>query len=187
MGHRANFVVIRGGDARAYFDNWAALGCIHCLADGPEDAAASASEFEATDELLDWAFMEGGYLVDFDEKNLIVFGLTEEDLGVEFSEFDEDEQEEGGKQADESEERAADPVEDEADDDAGEDEWDEEAERSSALAYLQGIAPKWKGWTLRWDQRGADAFAEHLARRGITNIKTRPATAEDCLTVQIQA
>jgi hypothetical protein len=187
MGHRANFVVIRDGDARAYFDSWAALGCIHSVADGPDAAVASASEFEATDELLDWAFMEGGYLVDFDEKALIVFGLTDEDLGDEFSEFEDDEEEEGGDEADESAEFDEDSDGDQADDDAAEDEWDEDAERASAQAFLQGIAPKWKGWTLRWDQRGADAFAEHLARRGITGIKTQPATAENCLTVQIQA
>ena len=186
MGHRANFVVIRGGDARAYFDSWAALGCIHSVADGPEDAAASAAEFEATDELLDWAFMEGGYLVDFEEKTLIVFGLTDEDLADEFSEFEDDE-EEGGDEADELDELDDDADESGEDEDADVEEWDEEAERSSALAFLQGIAPKWKGWTLRWDQRGADAFAEHLGRRGITGIKTQPATAENCLTVQVQA
>lgn len=187
MGHRANFVVIRGGDARAYSDNWAALGCIHSVADGPEDAVASAAAFEDTDELLDWAFMEGGYLVDFDEKTLIVFGLTDDDLGDEFSEFEDDEEEEGGDEAEESAELDDDTDEDQADDDAVEDDLDEEAERASALAFLQGIAPKWKGWTLRWDQRGADAFAEHLARRGITSIKTQAASAENCLTVQIQA
>ena len=182
MGHRANFVVIRNGKAQAYYDSWAALGCVHCVADGPDDAAASAAEFDPTDELLDWAFMEGGYLVDFDEKVLIVFGLTEDDLGDEFSELDE---EEGADDEVEVIEDPAGESDDESDDDG--DEWDKEAERASAAGFLQGIAPKWKGWTLRWDQRGADAFAEHLARRGLSGIKTQPATAEDCLTVELKA
>ena len=133
MGHRANFVVIRGGDARAYFDSWAALGCIHSVADGPEDAAASAAQFEATDELLDWAFMEGGYLVDFDEKTLIVFGLTDEDLADEFSEFEDDE-EEGGDEADEL---------DELDDDADESGEDEDADVRNGMRKPNG-PPPWR-------------------------------------------
>jgi hypothetical protein len=187
MGHRANFVVIRDGNAQAFFDNWAALACIHCVADGPEAAALSAEEFEATDELLDWAFMEGGYLVDFDERILIVFGLTDDDLGDEFSEFEDDEEETAGDRDDEPSESPGLEDDDETGENAGDEEWDKEAERSAAIAFLQGIAPQWKGWTLRWDQRGADAFAEHLARRSITGVKTQPVTAEDCLTVEISA
>jgi hypothetical protein len=183
MGHRANFVVIRNGNAQAYYDSWAALGCVHCVADGPEDAAASAAEFDPTDELLDWAFMEGGYLIDFDEKVLIVFGLTEDDLDDEFSGLDEDDD---GRDKVEAVDATGDESRADENDDDG-DEWDKEAERASAAGFLQGIAPKWKGWTLRWDQRGADAFAEHLVRRGLTAIRTQPATAEDCLTVELKA
>ena len=28
MGHRANFVIIGNGQAKAYHDSWAALGCL---------------------------------------------------------------------------------------------------------------------------------------------------------------
>jgi glycine/D-amino acid oxidase-like deaminating enzyme len=187
MGHRANFVVIREGQAQAYSDHWAALGCIHCVSDGPDDAAAMAAEFEATDELLDWAFMEGGYLVDFDEKLLIVFGLTEEDLGDEFSEWEEDEENEQ-EEADDAPwvSGLTDDAEGSLDGDADE-EWDKDAERAAAEAFLRGIAPKWKGWTLRWDQRGADAFAEHLVRKQMTRIRTQPLSAEVCLTVELKA
>ena len=185
MGHRANFVVIRDGAAEAYYDDWAALGCIHCVKDGPDDAAKLASDFEPTDELLDWAFMEGGYLIDFDEKTLIVFGMTEDDLGGEFA-FD-DEDDEGIGNDDQAEDEAAAEDPDDEWNEEGEDEFDKEAERAAAVAFLEGIAPHWKGWTLRWDQRGADAFAEHLAHRSIRSLKTQPASAEECLMVELQA
>jgi hypothetical protein len=182
MGHRANFVLIRDGQARAYYDNWAALGCVHCVADGPDDAASQASAFEPTDELLDWAFMEGGYLIDFDERLLIVFGLTDDDLGI--SDFDDADEGEGDDEGA--------PLKDggEQDDDLGEEDegtWDVEVERATALAFLKSVAPRWVGWLMRWDQRGADAFSEHLARRGITSIKTQTPSSEDCITVEWRA
>ena len=68
MGHRANFVVIRNGEAKAYYDNWAAVGCIFSFAAGPDEACEAVSHYEPTNELMDWAFAEGGYLIDFDEK-----------------------------------------------------------------------------------------------------------------------
>jgi hypothetical protein len=74
VGHRANFVVIRNGEARAYYDNWAAMGCIFSFAAGPDEATESVSQYEPTNELMDWASAEGGYLIDFDEKKAIVFG-----------------------------------------------------------------------------------------------------------------
>ena len=87
MGHRANFVVIRNGEAKAYYDNWAAMGCIFPFAAGPDEACEAVSHYEPTNELMDWAFAEGGYLIDFDEKKAIVFGCPV-DLG-EFAELDE--------------------------------------------------------------------------------------------------
>ena len=168
MGHRANFVVIRDGQAQAYFDNWAALGCVHALEQGPELALKSLQEAEPATELLDWAFCEGGYLLDFDQKRVIVFGeiLDEEDFLDEL--------------ADDAE---SDAEEDEfSDDDADSD------ERAEALEFLQSLVPHWAGWTLCWDQRGADAFAAHLAERQITSISCEPAShPADALQIEIQA
>ena len=43
-----------------------------------------------------------------------------------------------------------------------------------ARAYLEYIAPAWTGWQITWDQRGVDAFALHLAERGITSLDVEP-------------
>lgn len=86
MGHRANFVVIRDGAASAFYDQWAALGCLLAFADGPEEALKAVGDMEETGELLDWAFAEGGYLLDFDSKTAITFGFIElpEEIGDDF-------------------------------------------------------------------------------------------------------
>lgn len=146
MGHRANFVVIRDGHAKAYYDNWAAMGCIHDLADGPEAACEAISEYEPTDELLDWAFAEGGYLIDFDEKRAIAFGCSV-DLD-EFADVDDE--------ADEPSREPSSPFE------------------QGGLAFLEHVGPSWAGWTLVWDDHGVDAFAAHLKRRSITDIAVQP-------------
>ncbi len=159
MGHRANFVIIERNRAQAHFDQWAALGCAHAIADGPAVAAAAAREFEKTDELLDWAWVEGGYLIDFDEKVVIVFGEVS-DPEEDFGDLDDLE-----------------GVEDEEPVEGGGTE-----EAASHEAFLAEAAPNWKGWTMRWDERGVDAFAEHLKRRKIETIRTaepsHPADAE---------
>jgi len=155
MGHRANFVLIRDAEAKAYYDQWAALGCTYAFAGGPADAIAAAEQAEPTTELLDWAFAEAGFLLDFDEKVAIVFGQPEPidpgelaDLGVE--------------------------------DLAPMNELDIALEQGP-LEFLKAIAPRWAGWQLFWDDRGVDAFAAHLARRTIASVTTQPKThPEDC-------
>jgi hypothetical protein len=145
MGHRANFVIIRDGRASAYYDQWAALGSIATFADGPDVAAREASQFEPTDGLMDWAYAEGGYLIDFDTKEAIVFGLT-----IDPEEF--------------------------ADPDGGVDEQLLEASAPFAeggLGYLH-IALSWTGWKLAWDERGVDAFAAHLRKRSIADVRVEP-------------
>lgn len=146
MGHRANFVVIREGQATAYRDQWAALGCVCTLADGPDAACQAIAEYEPTNELMGWCWAEGGYLVDFDQRNLIVFG----DI-VELDEF-------ADPDGNVNEQLAAElrPFTD------------------SGLPYLRHIAPKWRGWKLVWDDRGVDAFAAHLKQRDIASIKVQP-------------
>jgi hypothetical protein len=151
MGHRANFVFIKEGKAKAFYDQWAALGCIHAFAGGPDEALSITAGAEETDGLLDWAFAEGGYLLDFDEQRAIVFGTAETDFDPEDFE------------------------------DADPDDIPEMSELDAAIqegseAFLKAIAPRWPGWLLRWDDRGVDAFAEHLTRRGIQGISCEPAS-----------
>ena len=146
MGHRANFVVIRDGRATAHYDQWAAMGCTHFLADGPDAACREISSYEQVDELMDWAFAEAGYLLDFDEKTAILFGCA---FGLdELGESDEDVDSPTGE--------AGSPFEE------------------GGLALLRHIAPNWSGWTLVWDDHGVDAFAAHLRRRSIEGIAVQP-------------
>jgi hypothetical protein len=134
MGHRANFVIIRDNAAGVYYDQWAALGCIYGFAVGPTEAVNALAGMEETNELMDWALAEGGYLLDFDRKVAICFGEP----------FDESES------ADEESVFAQGP-----------------------LAFLEHIAPAWRGWKLVWDERGVDAFAAYLKARNINSIRTQ--------------
>ena len=143
MGHRANFIVIRNGAGEAYHDQWAALGCLYAFADGPEEAMRALKEMEHTDQLLDWAFAEGGYLLDFDMSTAVAFGFMELPDGME----------------EELPENVTAIV---------------AAFERGAEEFLKGIAPNWRGWRLRFDDRGVDAFSEYLRQRDITNIKCQP-------------
>lgn len=157
MGHRANYVIVRNGTADAYYDQWGAMGCIYVLADGPEPAVEAAGQ-ERTDELMDWAFAEAGYLIDFDERTLIAFGYPVS-MGEDFGE------EHPAEITAINEALLKDPGE-----------------------FLRLIAPKWPQWRLQWDSRGVDAFAAHLRRRGISTIQTQPNShPPDCQLFEHQA
>lgn len=151
MGHRANFVLIREGAATAYFNNWAALGCVHFLSEGPAKAVSELKDMDLTDELLDWAFCEGGFLIDYDSRLLIVFGEF-----LDAGDF------EGGDETDEEDIESAD----------SEPTFDLEKEEADVRSFLAEIQTAWPGWTLRWDQRGADAFSEHLLAKGLSSPRT---------------
>ena len=84
MGHRANFVVVDNGNAKAYYDQWAALGCLHCFSAGPNDAMTMLADCESTNELMDCAFAEGGYLIDVDDRVAIVFGPWIDESALDF-------------------------------------------------------------------------------------------------------
>ena len=172
MGHRANYVTIREGEAKAFEDQWGAMGAVYAFADGPEAAVAMIREAECreTDELMDWAFAEGGYLIDFDRKHAIAFGEPTVgdllDLSEEFGELEDS----GGGDA-----LAEIGAVDKAFDDG-------------PLAFLELIAPKWPGWFLCWDDRGVDAFAAWLRDRKLLNIKCQPDShPEDSKAVEFQA
>jgi hypothetical protein len=158
MGHRANFIVVQNGQAKAYQDSWAALGCTYQFAEGPAAAMRAADGFAEVSELMDWAFAEGGYLLDFDEKAAIVFGYPE--IGAELADFGDLEDLEG--------------LEDIAAQAQGEALAIDQALQESPLEFLKVIAPRWSGWLLQWDDRGVDAFASHLKRRGIDSVSLPP-------------
>ena len=153
MGHRANFVLIRGGKAQAFYDQWAAMGCVHEFATGPDAAAEAVEALEPTTELMDWAFAEGGYLIDFDRKEAIVFGPSAAEFGLE----DLGDLEDFVSPEEIAEASALD-----------------QALASGPDAFLEAIKPHWQGWLLHWDDRGVDAFAAYLGERGIQSIVTQP-------------
>jgi hypothetical protein len=155
MGNRANFVVIKDGSATAFYDQWAALGCTHDFSCGVEQAVAALKEYTETTELMNWAFAEAGYLIDFDSRLAIAFGVPHgaEDL---FDDEDEDPDFEDLK--------------------AAEDPSVAKLHEGDHLGFLEGIAGCWKGWRLTWDDRGVDAFAEHLQQNGISGIDTAAAS-----------
>ncbi|HEY1120514.1 MAG TPA: hypothetical protein VGE67_02905 [Haloferula sp.] len=155
MGHRANFVIIKDDSATAYYDQWAAMGCTYDFASGLEQATEALKEYSETTELMDWAFAEAGYLIDFDSRLAIAFGQPQgaEDL------FDE-----GVEDPDFEELKAA------------EDPSVAKLREGNHLGFLQGIAGGWKGWKIAWDERGVDTFAEHLKQKGIRSIETAEAS-----------
>ncbi|MFN3988606.1 MAG: hypothetical protein ACK4KV_24290, partial [Rhodocyclaceae bacterium] len=76
--------------------------------------------------------------------------------------------------------------EDDVEYDESEPTFDLEKEAADARAFLEQIHPAWPGWTLRWDQRGADAFSDHLRARSLTTIATpAPSHPDDCLLIEL--
>lgn len=144
MGHRANFVLVKNGKAKAFYDSWAALGCTLSLEEGAKSLEKSVPKlYESTDELMDWGFAEAGFLIDYDERVCIAFGTPDVDL----DDMPEDYQEELRSSV--------------------------EAFFAGWEPYVRSIEKVWRGYTMIWDDRGVDAFAEHLKRRDITTIKTQ--------------
>jgi hypothetical protein len=158
MGNRANFVVIKDGSATAFEDNWAALGCTYDFACGLEHATEALSAYTETTGLMDWAFAEAGYLIDFDSQFAVAFGIPQgadevfddEELDLELGDL--------------------------ADGDAMEDPSVAKLHEGDYLGFLEGIAGGWKGWKIAWDERGVDSFAEHLKQKGFSGIETAPAS-----------
>lgn len=158
MGHRANYVVIKKGTAKAYWDQWGAMGCVYSFADGPTSAIDAISDADTVNELMEWSYAEGGYLIDFDKKVAIVFGEP----------FADDFDESPGEEIDAGSEINA-------------------AFEKGDKEYLRLIAPRWKGWKLIFDDRGVDAFSVYLESRAITSIKcqapSHPETTRPPVTV----
>ncbi|APR79912.1 Histone protein [Minicystis rosea] len=88
MGHRANYVIIEKGTAKAFMDSWGALGCTYALAEGPAACRDLATVAPTAEELMDWAFAEAGFLLDYDDHQAIFFGVPEPIEDAEEAEFD---------------------------------------------------------------------------------------------------
>ena len=163
MGHRANFVIVEAGTAAAYYDQWAALGCVETFADGPDAARGSVEQFEPVTVLMDWGFAEGGYLLDFDERVAIVFGAAQ-DVDDLFGEG--------------------------ADDIPGVERMREiyDACSESPSTYLRYVAGNWSGWRLRWDEAGVDAISAYLRERGFHDITAADDShPDDCERYDVEA
>lgn len=76
MGHRANLVVIEGGRRRVFYGHWSSKALVCELFFGPEVGLAwILSHREVGDEgWLDDVWAEGGAVVDFDRRELALFG-----------------------------------------------------------------------------------------------------------------
>lgn len=73
MSAAAVFIVVRNGDAKIYFNKWAAELCLLDLEVGPDVALEQAIDSD-NEEIDDFPFSEAGYLLDFDTKSLIFYG-----------------------------------------------------------------------------------------------------------------
>jgi hypothetical protein len=166
VGHRANFVLVRGGIATAYADDWAGLGTVYLVTEGPDTAVSAVENMDTTNELFDWAFCEGGFLIDHDERLLIVFGGLVDPSRFAFG---------GGEDQLNDEDGGPEPT-------VG-----LESPEADARAFLAQIQPSWPDWTIRWDERGADAFSEHLTARGVSTVMTQtPSHPERCLMIELR-
>jgi hypothetical protein len=82
VGQRANFVIVRNGDWRLYYDHWCANRLEVELFWGPRLAAAFIEQLEplaGRDDWLDDVWCEGGAVLDLDRRALTWFGG--EDIG----------------------------------------------------------------------------------------------------------
>ncbi|MBK1792066.1 hypothetical protein [Persicirhabdus sediminis] len=146
MGHRANFVIIKEGKATAYEDQWAGGSAAYEFSSGELAAAKAIELYEETNELMDWAFAEGGYLIDYDQKLAIAFGMP-----FDAGEFFDDEEPDELVEADPAINKLL---------------------EEDITGFLEDIAEKWPSWKIVWDERGVDAFALHLKSRNIDSVKT---------------
>lgn len=142
MGHRANFVIIRNNTTKLYGESWAAVDSIYYFAAGPTSALENAVSKWENEAFYDWAFAEGGYLLDFDKQLAIGFGASIPDEEIRIAD------------------RKIHP--DIALVNA--------ALMKSEEHFLGYISKFWPSWTLVWDDRGVDAFSEYLVKNGIDTL-----------------
>ncbi len=73
MGHRANYVLRRGGRTQLFYSHWGALSLAQDIFWGPDETTRFIRSLRPADELLDDASCEGAALVDWDARRLIWF------------------------------------------------------------------------------------------------------------------
>jgi len=73
MGERAQKVVIRLGRVGRFWSQWGGQQCAESLVAGTEGLEADLSESKRADEWMEADLAEGGYLVDFDAKRILLY------------------------------------------------------------------------------------------------------------------
>lgn len=73
LGERAQKVVIKGGRIERYRSQWGGQACPEVLLDGPAGLDEDLKESRREDQWMDPDFAEGGYLVDFDRRRILIY------------------------------------------------------------------------------------------------------------------
>jgi hypothetical protein len=74
MGHRASYVIVRGGEPRIYSSRFGALTVGRDMFAGPEDAVEFIESLTPDDQLYSTTWCEGGVFLDEDARTLLLFG-----------------------------------------------------------------------------------------------------------------
>lgn len=74
MGHRASYVIVRGGEPRIFASRFGAQTVGRDLFAGPEEAIALVESLTPDDQLYTHVWCEGGAFVDEDARTLLFFG-----------------------------------------------------------------------------------------------------------------
>ena len=74
MGHRANYVIVEGGQPAIFFSRWGALTIPAVLLSGPDATIAYVRALTPDNELLDDTWAEGGMVLHLDRRELRFFG-----------------------------------------------------------------------------------------------------------------
>lgn len=135
MSERAFFVIIREGNPKTYYDRWGGMACVRNLLKGSDGATAIAENHLEMDCLMP-PHADGGYLVDYDSRTLIVIGCTEPHP-IAFPEL-------------------AWP----------DDQLSEDSKAARVARLFRLLAPSWQGWMLCYDHRNTQGFAAYLHGRG---------------------
>lgn len=72
MGERAQKVVIENDRVERYWSRWGGQSCPQVLLDGRTGLQADLKESRRKDEWMDPDFAEGGYLLDFDHRKILL-------------------------------------------------------------------------------------------------------------------
>ena len=73
MGERAQKVVIRENRVELSWTQWGGQSCAVALLGGTAGSQSDLEDSDPTDAWMDPAFAEGGYLVDFDRKAMLLY------------------------------------------------------------------------------------------------------------------